>query len=428
MHNPALIFNLFPRHFDTIDEWTGILPHAAWMGFNHVFVNPFHATGFSGSLYAVKDYYQLNPRFLKNGQDPTDWSPLKDFVAECDKLGMRVVMDLVINHTAIDSVLVKTNPEWFKWDTNGKIFCPFAIDPADDKKVTVWRDLAKIDHAGTSDKEGLRQYTDNIVRFFQDMNIRCFRCDAAYQIPPDFWKHLILSAKERYTDTTFFAETLGCRLHQISALNATGFDYLYNSSKWWHFDAPWCLEQHESNRKIAPSISFPESHDTERLAKENPGTVEIQKSRYVLAAIFSEGLLMPMGYEYGARKKMDVVKGSPAQGAAKPLFDLSDWIAEVHHFKLSMPVLAEEGRWQSLWGYDDDILFMEKQSINGHEPVLVAVNKNIAATETKVIISSFPDKIDAYATVTHPCIAPAEQQPFSGSIALQPGEIVIFTK
>ncbi len=33
------------------------------MGFNAVYINPFHYPGFSGSLYAVKDYYRLNPRF-----------------------------------------------------------------------------------------------------------------------------------------------------------------------------------------------------------------------------------------------------------------------------------------------------------------------------------------------------------------------------
>ena len=33
------------------------------MGFNAVYINPFHYPGFSGSLYAVKDYYRLNPLF-----------------------------------------------------------------------------------------------------------------------------------------------------------------------------------------------------------------------------------------------------------------------------------------------------------------------------------------------------------------------------
>ena len=57
------IYNLFPTLAGSIAEWTAQLPRIAAMGFNAVYINPFHYTGFSGSLYAVKDYYRLNPRF-----------------------------------------------------------------------------------------------------------------------------------------------------------------------------------------------------------------------------------------------------------------------------------------------------------------------------------------------------------------------------
>ena len=69
-----LIFNLFPRHFKTIDNWAEIIPHVKEMGFNAIFVNPFR-TGFSGSLYLIKDYYRLNPLFKKAG--PLISAPLK---------------------------------------------------------------------------------------------------------------------------------------------------------------------------------------------------------------------------------------------------------------------------------------------------------------------------------------------------------------
>ncbi len=427
MNTVPIIYNLFPRYFNCIEEWTELLAYVSRMGFNHVFVNPFHATGFSGSLYAVKDYFMLNPIFLKFDQDPSDWSPLRAFVDECDKRGMRVVMDLVINHTAIDSFLVEMHPEWYTWDKKGKIVSPFAIDPADDSKVTVWRDLAKIDYEGTTDKKGLWKYIDDIVRFFQEMNIRCFRCDAAYQVPADLWENLVLSAKRRYPETAFFAETLGCCMEQIARLKDAGFDYLFNSSKWWHFDAPWCLEQHEKNGKIAPSISFPESHDTERLAKESPGTIYAQKRRYVLSAVFSEGLLMPMGYEYGARIKMDVVRGSPEDAGEKPLWDISKWIADMHSLKLSIPVMCEEGHWQALCRYDEDLFFMEKQSGNGNDPVLVCINKQTKATGHEVGIQGLRDKISGYSKLIHPCEDPCKQKKISETVSLKPGEIVIFT-
>lgn len=63
-------------------------------------------------------------------------------------------------------------------------------------------------------------------------------------------------------DVLFFAETLGCREDEIEALRAARFDYLFNSAKWWDFKSPWLLEQYNRFRDIAPSIAFPESHDT----------------------------------------------------------------------------------------------------------------------------------------------------------------------
>ena len=61
------IYNLFPTLAGTTRKWAAHLPRIAAMRFNAVYVNPFHYPGFSGSLYAVKDYYRLNPRFRGGG-------------------------------------------------------------------------------------------------------------------------------------------------------------------------------------------------------------------------------------------------------------------------------------------------------------------------------------------------------------------------
>ena len=63
MRDGLRIYNLFPILAGTVRQWSEHLPRIAAMGFNAVYINPFHYPGFSGSLYAVKDYYRLNPRF-----------------------------------------------------------------------------------------------------------------------------------------------------------------------------------------------------------------------------------------------------------------------------------------------------------------------------------------------------------------------------
>ena len=99
-------------------------------------------------------------------------------------------------------------------------------------------------------------------------------------------------------------------------LKGAGFDYLFNSAKWWDFRSPWLLEQYDLYRQVAPTIAFPESHDTERLAielgdPEPPELARHYRLRYLFAATFSSGVLMPMGYEYGCRTRMDVVASRP---------------------------------------------------------------------------------------------------------------------
>src|SRR4029453_19290261 len=121
-----------------------------------------------------------------------------------------------------------------------------------------------------------------------------------------------------------------------------GFDYFYNSSKWWDFVEPWCLEQHARFRSVAPSISFPESHDTGRLAAESGRSEAVQRQRFVFAALFSEGVQMTVGYEFGFRRQLHVIDTQPSDWETAS-FDLTPVIRQVNALKARHPLLATEG-------------------------------------------------------------------------------------
>lgn len=423
---PLIIYNLFPRFFRHFDEWADFLPHIAEMGFNAVFVNPFFETGFSGSLYAIKDYYKLNPLFLKKDEDPTDFSPIKRFNNACKKYNLKLFIDLVINHTAFDSVLTKQHPEWYKRDNKGKLISPYAIDPANPSNVTVWGDLASIDNLNSPDRENLWNYWDNLIAFFQKMDIHGFRCDAAYQVPVELWCRLIYSAKSRNPQATFLAETLGCTIEQTLALAPAKFDYFFNSVKWWNYDSSWAIEQHSLFQKIAPTISFPESHDTERVASTPPGTIQNQKSRYAFASLFSKGLLMPMSYEYGAITRINVVKGKP-EDLDKPQWDISKWIAWVNKLKCKLPPLNEEGRWRVLNSYNESFLFLEKSSSIYSEKILVCVNKKLSE---KIVINqeNIPFEVTEYKYIISFLEDDFSPKEISFPIYLNQADVILFYK
>ena len=316
------------------------------MNFNWVFTNPFHATGSSGSIYAIRDPYSLSDLAL--GQMPREEqnSALRYFTAEAKRLGLRVMMDLVINHTAQDAVLAVDHPEWYRRNPDGTLYAPRAVDPDDPTKVTIWEDLAELDYETPTTRAALIEYWTRYVRHYAELGFDGFRCDAAYQVPAEAWRQIITAARQTAPDLRFFAETLGCTTEQVTALAEAGFDYIFNSAKWWDFRAPWLLDQYEMFRLIAPSIAFPESHDTERLAAEVESPAQLAASlkfHLLFAACFSSGVMMTMGYEYGFRRRLDVVRTRPGDWENTGI-DLTQYVAAVQTMKAAVPALNREGQ------------------------------------------------------------------------------------
>jgi starch synthase (maltosyl-transferring) len=374
------IYNLFPTLAGSIAEWTAHLPRIAAMAFNTVYLNPFHYPGFSGSLYAVKDYYRLNPRF--RGKAPggaSDDDLLRGFTAAAREHGLRVMMDLVVNHTAKDSELAARRPNWFARDDHGELQSPFAVDPDDPERRTVWGDLAELDYRPPQ-RDQIVDYFAELVRHYAGLGFAGFRCDAAYKVPAEAWRRLIDAAKSHDPDLLFCGENLGASAAEVAELADAGFDYLFNSLKWWDFESPWLLEQYEHNRHIAPSIAFPESHDTERLAMEllAAGFAETAiepryRQAYAFAAAFSTGVMMPMGFEFGWSRRLSVVAGA-AEPAEPARFDLSDFIAGVNRTKRPVAALNEEGPQRRLSRPDEPLLALLRETADGGERALVLVN------------------------------------------------------
>ena len=267
MPQGARIYNLFPLLAGSVSAWEKHLDRIAGMGFNWIFLNPFHYPGLSGSLYAVKDYYRLNPLFSDGDEDAAN-KALVRFLKAAETRGIAVMMDLVVNHTATDSLLAEEHPEFFLREPDGSLSSPYAVDPTDTSKRTVWADLAEIDYRDRPERAEIVAYFAEVVRHYVRLGFRGFRCDAAYKVPKEIWRALIAAGQEEREEVLFAAENLGSLLQETLALRGAGFDYLFNSSKWWDFRQDWLLEQYEKFRAIAPSISFPESHDTDRLITE----------------------------------------------------------------------------------------------------------------------------------------------------------------
>jgi starch synthase (maltosyl-transferring) len=356
-----VVYNLFPRLVGPTTRWAEHAARAREMGFDWLYLNPWQFPGFSGSLYSIKDPRRLNPLFVPPGADPSSLEPLRRALSEVRALGLRPMMDLVVNHTSKDAPLIRQHPEWFRWGDDGQVKSPFVVDPDDPSKVTVWGDLADMDNQPAQGREEQWRYWAALVREALELGFQGFRCDAAYKVPASLWRYLIDEAKRVDPGTVFFAETLGAPVEDVAALAGAGFDFFFNSSKWWNFSEPWALEQHEAFRHVAPSVSFPESHDTERLAAETGGDEAVQRQRYAFAAAFSAGVMMPVGYEFGFRTRMDVVRTMPTHWERRWM-DLRNFVARVNHLKRDHPVLHGEGVLRAPGGIYQDTLVLERRA------------------------------------------------------------------
>src|SRR5215469_2458178 len=159
------IYNLFPLLAGAFPRWNEHLERARGMEFDWVFVNPFHRAGYSGSLYSIADYYEFDPRLV----DPSAGPPEQQFnqmLEAAQGLGLSLIMDLVINHTAFDSPLLAQHPSWYKRGRDGKPVHPSARE---DNRVITWGDLFEIDNS--KDHDGLWPYWVQLAEHYAAMGI-----------------------------------------------------------------------------------------------------------------------------------------------------------------------------------------------------------------------------------------------------------------
>lgn len=418
------IYNLFPRLAGPVSQWEPHLARAADLGFNTLFVNPVQKAGYSGSLYSVVDYQALNPLFIDASAKTSPEEQMRKVLKRArDQHGLTPVVDLVINHCAFDSTILKTNPEWFHWE-NGQVVHPSCYENG---HRVVWEDLALFNHRPDRNAEGLHDLFYRAAKYLLDLGFTGFRCDAAYQVPRATWERLFARLRRDNPEVIFLAETLGCTPDQTRETAAAGFDYVFNSSKWWDFQGPWMMEQYNLIREATPSISFPESHDTPRLAAEAQGNINILKQRYLFAGLFSAGVMMPMGYEFGFRKPMHVVNSTPADWETNTGVDLSDFIRKVNVLKANHEVFQGDHPTTLLHTDNPNVLLMWKGSITTREEALVILNKD-GWNWQHFGTDSLRRLVQSGAPLD--CVSPANPMPFVAepfAYDLQPGEAIVLT-
>lgn len=422
MENQSIrLYNLFPRYYENCLQWSLEFPRIKKMGFNAVYINPFHYAGFSGSLYAPKDYYAINPIFIDPISDKEPFEQLREMLQSAHDLGLKVIMDLVINHTAKDHPFTYEHPAWYVHDNNNELMSPGAWENG---AWISWGDLAQIDNASSPDKEALWDYWKELICFYIDLGFDGFRADAAYQVPQDLWKELIKTARNANSDILFLAESLGGTLEQSKVLAQCGFDYLFSSAKWWDFEEPWFFEQHNILSPLIKSIAFPESHDTIRAASELNNNTAIMKRKLSFTGLISAGWMIITGTEYGWQHKPNVLTTTPSD-KENMMLDLENFITNINDLRDRFPIFNSEG---IIIPRDheniDHILCFEKINTKTDQCLFFVINKTLSDTAFHTF--NFTDFLQS---TENPQLifSSADESYFEQSqIPLKPAEIKLF--
>ena len=190
----GVIYEIFPRNFSARGDFEGVtaqLDRLKQLGINILWLMPIHpvgrerAKGTIGSPYAVKDFYAINPDY----GTPADF---KRLVVEAHRRGMKVIIDIVANHTSWDSVMMKT-PDFYTRDASGKVIPP----------VADWADVADLNY----DNPALRAYMIDMLKFWlREYDLDGFRCDVAGMVPTDFWERARVELEKVKPDIFMLAE------------------------------------------------------------------------------------------------------------------------------------------------------------------------------------------------------------------------------
>lgn len=174
----AVLYQLNTRQFTSEGTFKAAqkqLPRLAAMGVDIIWLMPIHPIGEAnrkgslGSPYAVRDYRAVSPELGTEAE-------FRAFVDEAHRLGLKVILDWVANHSAYDNPLTISHPEWYTRTPEGALTSPAGTD---------WSDVADFDY---SQPELRRYMTESLVHWVREFGIDGYRADVAGYVPTDFWE------------------------------------------------------------------------------------------------------------------------------------------------------------------------------------------------------------------------------------------------
>ncbi|MDW8238092.1 MAG: alpha-amylase family glycosyl hydrolase [Acidobacteriota bacterium] len=372
----AVIYEVYVRNFSADGSFAGLqarLPELKELGVTVIWLMPIHPIGKEkrkgrlGSPYSVSDYYKVNPEF-------GTFEDFKNLVRAAHALELRIILDMVANHTAWDHPWLQQHPEWYTRDERGRV-----VSPVED-----WSDVADLNY----DNPNVRRAMNQIMRYWvRETDVDGFRCDVAELVPLDFWQ-TTRSELNKLKPLLMLAEGEKPELH------VNGFDLTY---AWNVYKALVNIfEKNGSARLIHDALrdeawNFPRNSLRLRFTcnhDENAWRApaiklfgpEGAKAAAVLTVCLPGVPLLYNGQEVGHDEPLPLFEKAPIQWH-EDRFAMRPFYRELLRARRDTPALIEgEMEWVSA-GAEDAVVAFYRRHAQGD--VLVAVNLKGTAQQVR---------------------------------------------
>ena len=311
------IYSIFIRnHGGTFETVERDIPRIKALGVDIIWLLPIHPIGKAkrkgslGSPYAISDYRAVNP----------EYGTLEEFKHLADVIhqyGMKLMIDVVYNHTSPDSWLAQHHPEWFYHKPDGGF----------GNRIGDWSDIIDLDYS----HHELWEYQIDTLKMWAEI-VDGFRCDVAPLVPISFWLQARKEVEEVRPGCIWLAESVepafirenrnrGMISHSDAELYQA-FDICYDYDVYGEFlryvqgkgtlcEYVAALEKQES---IYPEnyvkLRFLENHDRSRMAFLLPG--EKLQRNWLAWMFFQKGTtLLYGGQEWAAVHRPNLFDTDP---------------------------------------------------------------------------------------------------------------------
>ncbi len=171
-----VIYQIFTRNYSEAGDFKAIiddLNRIKALGVDMIYLLPIHPIGENnkkgglGCPYSIKDYDTVRDEL--GGLEG-----FKQLIEIAHSKKIKVMMDIVFNHTSRDSKLLAEHPEWFYRNEKNVIA----------NRVGDWWDVYDLDYS--ADKNLWFELLNVLVSYAR-LGVDGYRCDVASMVPLDFW-------------------------------------------------------------------------------------------------------------------------------------------------------------------------------------------------------------------------------------------------